>query len=384
VLKLIAAEIASKFYNTSIVAYLDYLKEIRDPNEFRRAFEHIENDKLFEGLGIKNFVEKSFFSWYLEEWDDEIEDLLRRIIDKLLEYDIALVYLSIESARDMLKVLYEELIPRKEVRQKLGIYATPDWLAEPIIKESGLSDKLSEPCKVKVLDPGCGTGTFLSLVIQEVDKRARPSEDTLRCVVSNIVGFDIEPLAVLTAKTNYLIALAATGLLNYRRGEIEIPIYMANSLIPIEFEYTIIDNVRVVKVETSVGTFLVPERFVKEGLVAAFLDDLRKAIDQGLVISGVTTKYKLSDGELKIVSELYTKLLEERTGFYKAIDLFRQKYLGVEVKIIEYAGMGEMKSAVAAAGALPPAQREGIIGRVPDIFTWAHDWIEALPTRATS
>ena len=159
---------------------------------------------------------------------------------------------------------------------------------------------------------------------------------------------------------------------------------MANSLIPIEFEYTIIDNVRVVKVETSVGTFLVPERFVKEGLVAAFLDDLRKAIDQGLVISGVTTKYKLSDGELKIVSELYTKLLEERTGFYKAIDLFRQKYLGVEVKIIEYAGMGEMKSAVAAAGALPPAQREGIIGRVPDIFTWTHDWIEALPTRATS
>jgi len=310
VLKLIAAEIASKFYNTSIAAYLDYLKGIRDPSEFRRAFEYIESGTLFESLGIKNFVERSFFSWYLEEWDDEIEKLLRRIIDKLLEYDVSSVYLNIESARDMLKVLYEELIPRKEVRQKLGIYATPDWLAELIIRESGLSDRLSEPCKVKVLDPGCGTGTFLSLVIQEVGKRAAPSEETLKCVVSNVVGFDIEPLAVLTAKTNYLIALAATGLLNYRRGEIEIPIFMANSLIPIEFEYTIIDSVRVVKVETSVDTFLVPERLVKEGLVATFLDDLREAIDQGLGVNVVAAKYRLSSGELKIVSELYAKLLQ--------------------------------------------------------------------------
>jgi len=310
VLKLMAAEIASKFYNTSIIAYLDYLEKVRDPNEFRRTFERIESGELFASLGIRNFAEKSFFSWYLEEWDVEVEKLLREIIGKLLEYDVASVYLSIESARDMLKILYEELIPRKEVRQKLGIYATPDWLAELIIRESGLADKLSEPCNVKALDPGCGTGTFLSLVIQEIGKRARPSEETLKCVVNNVVGFDIEPLAVLTAKTNYLIALAATGLLNYRRGETEIPIYMANSLIPIEFEYTIIDNVRVVKVETSVGTFLVPERLVKEGLIAAFLDDLREAIDQGLGISGVATKYKLSSGELKIVSELYTKLLE--------------------------------------------------------------------------
>lgn len=312
VLKLIAAEIASKFYNTSILAYLDYLKRVRDPAEFRKAFERIESGELFTNLGIKNFAERGFFSWYLEEWDEDIENVLRDIIDKLSEYDISSVYLNIESARDMLKVLYEELIPRREVRQKLGIYATPDWLAELIIRESGLSERLSNPCEVRVLDPGCGTGTFLSLVIQEIGRRAKPSEETLKCAVRNVVGFDIEPLAVFTAKTNYLIALAATGLLNYRRGEIEIPIYMANSLIPIEFTRTLIENVKVIKVETSVGEFLLPERLVEEGLVTRFLDDLSEAINLGLGVENIASKYRLSSGELRIVRELYEKILELR------------------------------------------------------------------------
>ena len=310
VLKLIAAEIASKFYNTSILAYLDYLSKIRDPGEFRRAFERIESGELFASLGIKNFAERSFFSWYLEEWGEDTEKLLRDIIARLSEYDVASVYLDIKSARDMLKVLYEELIPRKEVRQKLGIYATPDWLAELIIRESGLAEKLSNPCDVRVLDPGCGTGTFLSLVVQEVGKRAKLCEETLRCVTRNIVGFDIEPLAVLTAKTNYLIALAATGLLDYKSEEIEIPVYMANSLIPVELEHTLIENTRVVKVEASIDTFLVPERLVEEGLATRFLDDLRDTINLGLGVEKLASKYRLTSGELKIVKELYTKILE--------------------------------------------------------------------------
>ena len=310
VLKLIAAEIASKFYNTSILAYLDYLSRVRDPSEFRRAFERIESGELFASLGIRNLAERSFFSWYLEEWDEDTEKLLRNIIAKLSEYDISSVYLNIESARDMLKVLYEELIPRKEVRQKLGIYATPDWLAELIIKESGLAEKLSNPCDVRVLDPGCGTGTFLSLVIQEVGKRAKLCEETLRCVTRNVVGFDIEPLAVLTAKTNYLIALTAAGLLDYRHGDIEMPVYMANSLIPLELERTLIENVQVVKVETSIDTFLVPERLVKEGLATKFLDDLRDAINLELGVENIASKYRLTSGELKIVKKLYTKILE--------------------------------------------------------------------------
>jgi len=309
VLKLLAAEIASRFYDSSVSAYMEYLSSIRESGELRRAFQRIESGELFADLGIRGFAEKDFFSWYLEEWDEEVEELLRSIIGRLSEYDASSVYLSVESARDLLKMLYEELIPRREVRQKLGIYATPDWLAELVVREAGLAERLSEPCNVRVLDPGCGTGTFLSLVIQEVGRRAEPGEATLRCVTRNIVGFDIEPLAVLTAKTNYLVALAATGLLSRRRGDIEIPVYMANSLLPAEYKTaTVLGNVRVVRVETSVGELLVPLRLVEEGSIAGFLEDLRDAVELGGDVEALAGRYGLDEGEARVARSLYERL----------------------------------------------------------------------------
>jgi len=47
--------------------------------------------------------------------------------------------------------------------------------------------------------------------------------------LKNIVGFDLNPLAVLAARTNYLIALGK--LIKYKRGEIEIPVYFADSIL---------------------------------------------------------------------------------------------------------------------------------------------------------
>jgi len=66
---------------------------------------------------------------------------------------------------------------------------------------------------------------------------------------------------------------------------------------------------------------------------------------------------------------------EERPALEEVINMFMQQFPGIKVKIIAYGGMGDMQSAIAAAGALPPDQREALVGNVPDVFTWAHDWI---------
>lgn len=308
ILKLIAAQVASKFSKKPVPAFLDYLKTISETGKFKRALESVESGELFERLGIKGFTEKGFYSWYLEEWDRDIEGLLRDIVGKLSEYDVTSLYQDVESARDMFKILYEELIPRLEVRKKLGIYLTPDWLAELVIKESGLEERLSDPCNVRVLDPSCGTGTFLSLVIQKIGRLSKSSWETLKCVVENVVGFDIEPLAVLTAKTNYLIALAATGLLSHRRGDIEIPVYMANSLLPIEYEADNLGNALAVRVTLPSGVFPIPKKLVDNGVVDRFLDDLEEAINRGVSVDAVARKYELTDTEAQLVRELYDKL----------------------------------------------------------------------------
>ena len=54
-----------------------------------------------------------------------------------------------------MKVLYESVISANE-RHRLGEYYTPDWLAEEIV-----SQVVTDPLAQRVLDPGCGSGTFL-------------------------------------------------------------------------------------------------------------------------------------------------------------------------------------------------------------------------------
>lgn len=85
---------------------------------------------------------------------------------------------------------------------------------------------------------------------------------------------------------------------------------------------------------------------------------------------------KARKGEVKVTIYFGNALApEERAGFYKAIDLFKKEFPGIEVRIIEYGGMGDMQSAVVAAASLPKEQREALVGNAPDVFTWAHDWV---------
>jgi len=233
-LKLLAAEVSARFYNASAAAYFKHLLRARDYGDLRRELELLETGTVYRWFGIRNFLEGEMFNWYLDEWSGEIAEVIREIIEVLSGYDVEAITMDLQSARDMFKLLYEELVPREEVRKYLGIYTTPDWLAELILDELGLSasgfkdieSKGVDPLNVKVLDPGVGTGTFLSLVIQRLATYLRErhpdriprdvAKRALEAITRNIVGFDIDALAILTAKTNYLLALASTELLAYK------------------------------------------------------------------------------------------------------------------------------------------------------------------------
>src|SRR5699024_1410350 len=111
---------------------------------------------------------------------------------------------------------YETIIP-KELRHALGEYYTPDWLAEYTIKETIKYSNKNQKY-VKVLDPTCGSGTFIFKYIQNL----KTTITDPNIIINNVKGLDINPIAVLTAKTNYLISII--NLLN-KDNEISIPIY---------------------------------------------------------------------------------------------------------------------------------------------------------------
>jgi hypothetical protein len=148
------------------------------------------------------------------------------------EYDPKTLSIDPVESRDLLKKLYQQLFP-KTVRHDLGEYYTPDWLAELVIERVGYD---GDPNK-RVLDPACGSGTFLVMAINKVrqyaDKRLIPKHELLPKILSNIVGFDLNPLAVMAARTNYLLALRELLKL---AGEIEIPVYLCDSIMtPAEY-----------------------------------------------------------------------------------------------------------------------------------------------------
>ncbi|MEM3539108.1 MAG: N-6 DNA methylase [Nitrososphaerales archaeon] len=209
----------------------------------------------------------------------------------------------------MLKRLYQYLVPKK-IRHDLGEYYTPDWLAELVLNEVDYKGDLDK----RLLDPACGSGTFLVLAIKRAKEYAHEhfihESDTLKKILKNIIGFDLNPLAVLAARTNYLIALG--DLIRYRGIDgIEIPIYLADSIL-VERRGTLAGTAYVLR--TSVGEFMIPSGIIDRGILASVLSIVEECVkvscNQEEFIVRLLREISIDDAEVSILTKLYTILLK--------------------------------------------------------------------------
>src|SRR4030042_136216 len=204
-MKLIAAELIALrdiSFNSSLALELAHAPD----EELKEKLADIEEGGIYIRRGITNFFEGDFFRWYLDAWSPRLKEALQEITRALSEFEPATSTLDPASTRDLLKKLYQYLVPQ-EIRHRLGEYYTPDWLAELLIKEVGYDGNTLK----RFLDPACGSGTFLVLAIQKAKDYAKekkePSLETAKRIVHNIWGFDLNPLAVIASRTKYLFRL---------------------------------------------------------------------------------------------------------------------------------------------------------------------------------
>lgn len=163
----------------------------------------IINGSYFLGKGIENYCYQDWYSWILGSWNPTFDSKIGFLVNKLDQYD------SIGDIRDFnklhnndyIKQIYETIIP-KQLRHALGEYYTPDWLALFTIKRV-LELNETDIHELSFLDPTCGSGTFLFKTIQLM----KASNVELSGIVDQVIGYDINPLAVLTAKTNYIVSI---------------------------------------------------------------------------------------------------------------------------------------------------------------------------------
>lgn len=261
-MKLIAAELIT-LRESSFTASFCHRLAHAPRDELRGSLAEVEDGVLYGSRGITNFLEGDFFRWYLDAFSPRLEDAIRETARALSEFEPATTIIDPESTRDLLKKLYQYLVPQ-QIRHKLGEYYTPDWLAELVLDEVGYNGDTEK----RLLDPACGSGTFLVLAIQRAREHARthriPPGEAAKRILANIKGFDLNPLAVIAARTNYLFAL---GDLADNLDSFEIPIYLADSVLwPQDaahgaFNFPGGDHVAV---GTSIETFHIPRIWVRD------------------------------------------------------------------------------------------------------------------------
>ena len=173
----------------------------------------------FSDLGITGQSEPDFFDWVLGA--DAGEDLVMRTARQVNRFRLHDIHV------DVLKALYESLID-PETRHDLGEYYTPDWLAARMVAAA-----VDSPLERRVMDPACGSGTFLFHAVRAVldvaDASGLSPAKATRRAIEKVAGIDIHPVAVIFARVTYLLALLP-ALRKEHPGDVALPVYLGDAL----------------------------------------------------------------------------------------------------------------------------------------------------------
>jgi hypothetical protein len=174
----------------------------------------------FALAGLHGVVEADFFDWPVVV--PEGVPIIRAIARRLSSFDWDQV------DHDVLKALYESVID-PETRHNLGEYYTPDWLAQKLVDET-----VTDPLRQRVLDPACGSGTFLFWAVRRAldacDDAGMSNADAVAHAVDHVHGMDLHPVAVTLARVTYLLALTPDRIRGADRGELTVPVFLGDSV----------------------------------------------------------------------------------------------------------------------------------------------------------
>lgn len=168
--------------------------------------------------GILGAVEADFFDWPLRL--PAGAELVRQIAQQAARFRLR------DVEQDVLKILYESLVDPDQ-RHDLGEYYTPDWLAARVVAAA-----VDAPLEQTVLDPACGSGTFLFHAVRRLVAAGRaagwPGARILHACAERVRGLDVHPVAVTLARVTWLLALG--DLVTDRPAELRVPVFLGDAM----------------------------------------------------------------------------------------------------------------------------------------------------------
>ena len=182
----------------------------------------LQGRELYRATGLQGVLESDFFSWPVEVGGNP---LLQTLARRVARFNWA------EAPPDTAATLYETVIPPGERRQ-LGEYYTPVWLARLMVREL-----VDDPLNQRVLDPACGSGTFVTEAVAHFIAAAGATslepKEVLNRLREAVTGIDVHPVAVHLARAAWSLAarpaINAAGTAGYN-ASLSIPVYLGDAL----------------------------------------------------------------------------------------------------------------------------------------------------------
>ena len=287
--------------HTYLTAVIGMVVQARFGTDIRHLAEADPGDLLYgrdfrNKTGLQGVVESDFFAWPTEVGG---LPMLKTLARRVARFDWQ------KAPNDIAAILYETVIPPDERRQ-LGEYYTPDWLARTMVREV-----VTDPLDQHVLDPACGSGTFVAEAVAHFNEAAAESSldpkealDRLRFSVS---GIDVHPVAVHLARAAWVLAAQPTiqAAVDYGlAANITVPIYLGDAL---QLRFRTGDMFArqdvTIQVEDEQNTELVfPVSLVERAeTFDALMGDIAEAIE-----NGDNPRYALDDHHINEPGERHT------------------------------------------------------------------------------
>lgn len=300
----------------AVYALASQSDEVLSPSSRPRQFlKDMEEGEYFKRFGIENMLGTDFFSWYLgEDVKINLDVPLGMLLERLRTIDFDVAQKSPESVRDLFKGLYMEFTPAP-MRHALGEYYTPDWLASHVLDVAGWATRQS------LLDPTCGSGTFL---LEGLRRRLEvaSNDESARDLLDGLYGCDLNPLAVLTARASIVVFLS--GRFN-PSDPVLLPVFLADAINTADpkdgmFAHSILT-------EKGERTFSIPVRLAESSDFFVVMDSLRTCIDADLpheevmdALRGVSlTVNTLDEKDAAVLSQTVRDLIDLHKNHWNGI-----------------------------------------------------------------
>lgn len=280
-----------------------------------------EINRLFDGNTdascklVNNFFESHFLEWFT--FTANINDpessfdvkLINGTLTVVNKFDLSTFVLRPENVQDILQEVYMGLIPQ-EMRHLMGEYFSPDWIVEHALDMVGYTGDINKT----LIDPTAGSGPFLTQAIKRIinQKGGVLTKADIISITQNIVGFDINPISVVSAKANYILIMFSAFFDNCDEefgDSVGVPVFIADSILaPVVYTE---ENDDTLKLETTVGEIEIP-KFDSFSKGNEFLKLLSQSIDDRgsyeIFESLVLGKRLIKESDIEIVKALFSKL----------------------------------------------------------------------------